>query len=188
MEGRPGQSHCLRRRLDSLMRPALFAEYEAHPCLAEPTSPSVVLGSTAYADPLPKEAGASADTSPPATETSPPGDADRTLKLRLGKLPRKTELIILAPDGGVRARKRLDSGTGDVVSFALPADAGQVLLRAGQLESEGYSLDAAPGSTTAFDVDLESRFWGGFLRAMGFDSAEPYIFDIERTDLQPDPE
>lgn len=175
-------------RSGGLPGPSLVEERAGETAVVQPFGLSLLSG-TAYADPLPQVAEEPThveDAPPPDFANPPAGDASRTVQLRLGNLPPKTELIILSPDGGFRARESLESAAGDVLSFALPAGASQVLLRAGHLESAGYSLDTSPGSTTAFEVDLESRFWGGFLRAMGFESAEPYVFDIERTDLQPD--
>lgn len=104
----------------------------------------------------------------------------RSLTVLLDDVPEGTELLLSSPDGKVTSQIQLaPNDENGRVDLKLPDFASKFSLRAGNLLSETYDLNGDQGSSTRYKVDIDSKFWGGFLRALGVASAKPYQFEVE---------
>lgn len=107
-------------------------------------------------------------------------DLGRKLDLVLDDVPRGTELIFISQDGKTLCEKSLPPNDEDgLASVAIPDFMAEFSLRAGTLQSTGFPLEPRLGDTIRYEVDIDSKFWGGFLRALGLETAEPYQFEIK---------
>jgi len=157
----------------------------------------------AYAEPLPqppaadepeKQAGktmqityeVTAEGSPPKPPTY---DLKRNLNLKLKDLPRGTQLIISSADGTVSSKVDLPSTDKKIwYPVKLPDFAATISLRADTLASGTYKLDPNEGSQTSYKVELDSKFFGGLLKALGVGNAKPYEFEVHKlTEAAPKP-